>query len=336
MSTYTTTIRWWATTLAGATEGTPVMDVINAARTKIFNFSYPIYDEAYRATLETKIIHHFYFREIGLETTALFQDFLNRKLNEIMPYYNQLYKSTLLDFNPFYDVDLTRTHNRQNDLTTTNQATSDASAHSDVSTKDNSSTITKDMSNATTDTDTMLNTTEDTSSTTNTTNSNTTNSTTDQDQSTNRDHSDAYSDTPQNSVSGVEALNYLTDYRKIKDVDTASSTVTQKGMDEGTGTSTVSGKETGSRTGKDSTMQTIEANGSSDFSATGSANRIETSENTRNEQGTAKNLEEYTEIVKGKQGTTSYSSMLLAFRETMLNIDMQIIEELEPLFMQLW
>ena len=47
-----------------------------------------------------------------------------------MPYYNQLYKSELLEFNPFYDVDLTRsregsgTSNRTSNNTETNSGTS--------------------------------------------------------------------------------------------------------------------------------------------------------------------------------------------------------------------
>lgn len=69
--------------------------------------AYPIFDEAYRAPLNAKIVEHFFFREIGLETPELFKRFLNRKMNEVMPYYNQLYASALHDFDPFcnYDMD---------------------------------------------------------------------------------------------------------------------------------------------------------------------------------------------------------------------------------------
>ena len=51
--------------------------------------SYPIFDETYREILNTKIIQHFWWREIGFETAALFSDRLAVKMNEIMPYYNQ-------------------------------------------------------------------------------------------------------------------------------------------------------------------------------------------------------------------------------------------------------
>lgn len=74
--------------------------------------SYPIFDESYRQQLNNKIIEHYWFREIGQETPELFRLFLNRTMNEIMPYYNELYKSTLLDFNPLANVDVTTTGKR--------------------------------------------------------------------------------------------------------------------------------------------------------------------------------------------------------------------------------
>lgn len=54
--------------------------------------NYPIFDENYRKTLNNNILHHYYENEIGFETAPLFRFYLNQKLNEIMPYYNELYK----------------------------------------------------------------------------------------------------------------------------------------------------------------------------------------------------------------------------------------------------
>lgn len=69
---------------------------------------YPIFDDDYREPLNFKIVDHFWFREIGLETPELFKRFLNRRMNEIMPYYNQLYRSQLLELEPLlnYKLDL--------------------------------------------------------------------------------------------------------------------------------------------------------------------------------------------------------------------------------------
>jgi hypothetical protein len=70
----------------------------------IFDFDYPIFDENYRPVLESKIINHFYFREIGLETVGQWKWFLKEKLNLIMPYYNKFYnefKRFESDFDPY-------------------------------------------------------------------------------------------------------------------------------------------------------------------------------------------------------------------------------------------
>ena len=53
---------------------------------------YPIFDENYRNTLNQNILYHYYENEIGIETAPLFRFYLKQKLNEIMPYYNELYK----------------------------------------------------------------------------------------------------------------------------------------------------------------------------------------------------------------------------------------------------
>ena len=78
----------------------------------LFNFNYPIFNEEYRSILEDKITRHFYFREIGFETVGRFLYHLETKMNEIMPYYNQLYKSTQLEFNPLINYQVTETQSR--------------------------------------------------------------------------------------------------------------------------------------------------------------------------------------------------------------------------------
>lgn len=113
MSNYTTELRFICETLANKpqSEGyNSVADIILQAHKKIFNFPYPIFDENYRTPLETKIIRHFYTREICEETVGLWQLRLEARMNEIMPYYNKLYESELLKFNPFYDIDYNFNH----------------------------------------------------------------------------------------------------------------------------------------------------------------------------------------------------------------------------------
>lgn len=126
MSKYTTEVRFICESITGHTESVGYDDtaqVIAQARPLIFSFPYPIFDEAYKPTLETKILRHFYTREIGLETYGLWKLKLEAKMNEIMPYYNQLYRSELIEFNPLYDTDINTTGHRDNDVTGSGSST---------------------------------------------------------------------------------------------------------------------------------------------------------------------------------------------------------------------
>lgn len=133
MSKYTTEVRFICENSAGLSEseGADNVDsILDKCWNKVFNFDFPIFDENYRQVLCRKILKHYYTREIAHETVGRWKLALNAKLNEIMPYYNQLYKSELLEFNPFYDVDLTRsregsgTSNRTSNNRETNSGTS--------------------------------------------------------------------------------------------------------------------------------------------------------------------------------------------------------------------
>lgn len=73
---------------------------------------YPIFNEMHRLELNTKIINHFFFREIGFETAELFKVCLNRRLAEIMPYYNELWRTTTYNFDPLEDFSEVETLDR--------------------------------------------------------------------------------------------------------------------------------------------------------------------------------------------------------------------------------
>lgn len=76
---------------------------------------YPIWSEDYRPFLNKKITDHYYFREIGHETPGRFIKALNIKMREIMPYYNKLFETTLLQYNPLDVVDYTEEYTKTND-----------------------------------------------------------------------------------------------------------------------------------------------------------------------------------------------------------------------------
>lgn len=255
MSKYTTEVRFICESKAGLSESAGcdnVDDIVCRSWNKIFTSKAVFFDEEYRSVLCQKILKHYYLREIGSETVGIWKLWMNTRLEEIMPFYNQLYKSALLDFNPLYDVDLKRTHNRKVDSSKQDDGTSKI-----VSSGENSESGTGSGSS-------------------------------------NNTKKDLYSDTPQGAITGLDNENYLTNARKVTDSGNSSSEFSNSGTNK----STVNGETSNT--------------------------------------GTANSLEDYIENVSGKQGTESYSSMLLKFRETFLNIDMQVIEEFSDLFMGLW
>lgn len=283
MSKYTTELRFICEQLAGLDESkgySSTTQIIETARPKIFSFPYPIFDESYKQVLETKIIKHFYTREIGAETFGLWQFWLNRTLNEIMPLYNKLYESELLEFNPFYDVDYHTEGDRSKEEDNTNTGTS---------ARTRSSTGRQDIDVETESDGTKA---DDITATKNGSNT----------------KWDYYSDTPQGSVQNIENNTYLTNARKNTDAysETDVTDADQTTHNEGTS--------------------------NTDIVTTSS----ETDNKTDSNRFIGSSTGEYAEHVFGKRGVLTYSKMLEEFRNTFLNIDMMIIEELNPLFMNLW
>lgn len=255
MSKYTTEVRYICESLAGLTESVGynrVDDIITQAAPKIFSFQFPIFDENYRLALEKKILKHYYTREIGLETYGLWQLKLDTKMNEIMPYFNQRYKSATIEFNPLYDFEVTRTHELKKDETGNSSSTG---------------------TNKGTATDTTESTQQDIN---------------------NSKRTNAFSETPQGSLENVENGTYLT-------------------------TGEVDRTEVDNQT-----------------SVSSNNNRTADSLTTSNSVNTINSTEDYVERVNGKQGASSYSKLLEEYRQTFLNIDMEVIDSLSDLFMNLW
>lgn len=211
MSKYTTEVRFICETAAGYTESVGydlVEQTIQKAIPKVFNFDFPMFDESYRNVLCTKILKHYYTREICEETVGLWKLRLNTRLNEIMPYYNQLYKSELLEFNPFYDIDITTKNdgNKSENTSVSESNTEDRRGNNDSSRESSDNSTSKNSA----------------------TNTFTNNSTT-----TNKDtQKDLYSDTPQGSLTNVDNETYLTNARKI------ANDKSEVGNNTGTGNST--------------------------------------------------------------------------------------------------
>ena len=335
MSKYTTQVRFICETAAGLSESegqTSVNQIIAAAIPSVFDFDFPIFDESYRTVLETKILKHYYTREIGLETAGLWKLKLDTKLNEIMPFYNQLYKSELIEFNPMYDVDLTRDHtlNRSEQTEQTGTETADATKNGTVDTTTSGTKTGTSRENI----DVSENQETEQNSQSDTDIKNTTGATSEETATGTKTHYDKYSDTPQGSLHNVQNDTYLTNARMVNDNDTQTGKTTVSGSDTSTGSTTADTSTT-----TNSTSETTHTGNTTDETS-GTQNTTSADTVKRNTTQTANkeltSLDDYLEHVKGKNGGVSYSAMLNEFRTTFLNIDMQVINELSDLFMNLW
>lgn len=91
-----------------------------------------------REELNKKILNYYKYQEIGFETVGRFLDELEISLNEIMPYYNQLFFSADQDYNIIYNVDYKRTIDRDLSGNTTSTSTGETTSNSSDSNTTNS------------------------------------------------------------------------------------------------------------------------------------------------------------------------------------------------------
>lgn len=129
--------------LAGGTFTIPLKSVIELTGGDIGLNDYPIYEESYRETLNKKIIDHYYNCEIGMETVDLFRLAMRRKMNEIMPLYNNLYRAKVDELDPFL------THRMKSTSTSTgeseNEARTDGSASNESTSTSKSRAVSSEL-----------------------------------------------------------------------------------------------------------------------------------------------------------------------------------------------
>jgi hypothetical protein len=140
MSTYTISLKELVT-LYSMEEAINVRDRIEVARTKIFDFDYPFFDQTKKADFETHFIRNFFMREIGFETEDLWKFNLENWLNINMPYWNKMFESELITFDPLANTKTDSTHNETKDQTnTSNSETKGSSTGSSTQTENASLT----------------------------------------------------------------------------------------------------------------------------------------------------------------------------------------------------
>lgn len=254
---------------------------LQEAAPKIFDFTFPIWKPEYLTELEVKILRHYFNCEIGLETVALWKFYMEMRLCEIMPYFNQLYATVDKQFDYLLDVDVTE------------DFTGNELKQENIKFKSNESNDTDTTNDTTFTGSTTTDTTRDENLTTTTTGSPTSHT--------------MHNDFPQAPIQ-------TKDYATYEDY-------TQNTLNENINSDTSLTDNVDVKT-NDATKNIVTTNQDVDYSSTNdlTGNRDNTHKLTR----------------KGLNGGKSYSQLLLEYRQTLINIDMMVIESLSDLFMTVY
>ena len=299
MSSYTMQLRTIIEQASQYETGLSHNERIEIGRKKLFNFYYPIFDERYRKQFETNIIKEFYFKEIGFETEGRFLFELEHFLNLNMPYYNQLFESELIEFDPLESYSLETVSKREIDSDKTENK------NNQLNTESETLGIDKNTGKQTTDT---------TNNQTHTENDKVTNK-----ETGNEFNRQIFGDTPENRLrlttkaDGTGVLEYATNITE----NTSSS---KNDSDSQRNSSSIT---------DDKQKSTVDTTNDTNSSVNNQSNMNQTENNTENSDID----ESFTESKRGSIGVKTYSEMILEYRETFIRIEKMIYQEMKELFM---
>lgn len=277
MSKYTTELRWLIESVTADQTNLTISQRITAAAPKIFNFNYPIWNESYKTTLETKILKHYFNKEIGMETVGLWKLYLEERMNLIMPYYNQLYETATKNYDYMSDVNSSETYtaNKTNKETADFTLTGNLTGSTTDIGKDTINSTSKTTDNGSRDSDTTIN------------------------------NKNLESDLPQANYAN---LDYGTNLVESEQTEALHDTT----------------------------------NNVSNFAGDSTTDRNNTTNASQDTSQTTKNIvdgnvdETYTRTRKGAFGGKSLTELMMEYRQSIINIDNMIINELSDLFMLIY
>lgn len=114
---------------------------------ELFDFPYNFDDFNFKALIEQAVIEYYYHYEIGVETPQEFKRRFEAKWLSIIDYYNQLYNTTLLTYNPLINYKLTEALEQL--ATSTSNADSAQKSNADTLTTNNLNNKVVDQSTGT-------------------------------------------------------------------------------------------------------------------------------------------------------------------------------------------
>ena len=274
----------------------------------LFDFEYQFDDLKFKQQIEQSVIDYYYSYEIGTETPDEFKRRFQAKWLTFIDYYNQLYNTTLLTYNPLINYKLAEALDQLATSNTLQDTTTNTSSNGQTNTEGTDSTEQTNTSDSTR-TDNL------TAQSDSTRTDNTTSNTVD---SSDGSGNEKTSDYPQQAIAGG-------DFLEGERVSTTSS----DGESTTTNTGTVTNADTTTNTGTQGTV----TNSSGDSKNTHSAGTTSSdSSNTTGKlasEGT--NNTNYEKTIEGLTGT-SYQELIAKERQNLLRLIPAIISELKPLF----
>lgn len=293
--------------------------------------------------LATKIVDHYFMREIGLETPALFAHYAKVTMNEIMEEYLLKIYTKFLEYDPLSSVDYeekytreinTEHENKENSNLTTNNSINSSTNTTNSGTNNNTSSASSSSSSSSSSENTTNN--ENSSENTTTNSGNSTSSS-----SNNSSGLTVHSDTPQGQIS----KNTILQGQYASDVS-ASETTTSINDTTSTSNNGSSSITSTNDTTSSSSSETNEENEKNETSTTTLSNtensqntqtNVEKTTNNSSNNGNSKTLETYTHTMKGDNGVIVTNQYLIReFRELAINFDLEIIVKLNTLFMGIY
>lgn len=302
MAMYTMELRNYIEKFSQYDENLTVDERIEIGRSKLFDFDYPFFDENYRDQFETNFINEFYMREIGFETEGLFKRRLQHWLNVNMPYFNKLFESELMKYDPLSNSEMRVTHTKENDKDQTDLRNTDQTSN----TKGTGQTDSEQIGNVDSTQNSKSNSKQDTDRNT--------------DRTGDSFKREIDSDTPQSRLrlsteDGSGVIEYASNINETKQNDK------DKTKEDESVTGSTTADTTGNR--KDRT----------DFHSTDETNVDSIAEQEDRFKSDVSEIEKFVQHRVGKIGVQSYAKLIQDYRQALLRVEIQIHEEMQQLFM---
>lgn len=327
---------------------------------ELFDFEYEFDDSKMKKEIEEHVENYFYFHEIGQETPDRFKHVFKTKFIALIGYYNDLYNTSLLEYNPLINQNLDEKleqlkkaseeeENTSNEANEANEkiefdGTTKEEVEGEQTENNTKDTNTDHQENTDTEKDekTDENTNEDTTQETKTESEENTKEDTTQDETSNTKRSDY----PQQSLSSG---NYLSDEEKTtSDLNRDVKTDTDRtGKEDYTGNTETDRELTANEQSEEKITAETEVNEDEDKQLAYSSTTDGTTDNnqkttsdydtdyTSNRENEREENTEYEKAVFGITGIT-YQELIQKERANILRIKDNIVNELKPCFMMVY